>query len=137
MSLKLLIDECLSPELVQMARNRGHPESTCVRDRGWSGLNDHQLMRHVGAEDFTLVTHNSFDCRGPIGGPPGGLHAKLPIHAGLICLNAALPMSSDRQRLLFGLALDEIAGRTDIINRALEVTEGEDGQVTVDEYEIP
>lgn len=34
---KLLIDECLSPELVQMAVDAGHGESTCVRNRGWVG----------------------------------------------------------------------------------------------------
>ena len=56
MSFKLLIDECLSPELVDMAFAAGHAESTCVRNRGWLGLNDHQLMRHVVAGDFTLVT---------------------------------------------------------------------------------
>ena len=137
MSLKFLIDECLSPELVRMAHDRGHFESTCVRDRGWSGLKDHELMRHVGAEDFTLVTTNSYDFRGSAGGPPGGLHAKMPIHAGLVCLNSALPMHIDRQRDLFALALEELVTRPDLINRALEVTEDETGEVTIDEYEIP
>ena len=35
---RLLIDECLSPELVQLAIDAGHVESSCVRDRGRLGL---------------------------------------------------------------------------------------------------
>lgn len=40
MRLRLLIDECLSPELVQLAVAAGHVGSTCVRNRGWSGVKD-------------------------------------------------------------------------------------------------
>ena len=44
MSHKLLIDECLSPTLVQMALEAGHQESTRVRDRGWCGKKDWELI---------------------------------------------------------------------------------------------
>ena len=44
---KFLIDECLSPELAEMAVQRGHGESTCVRNRGWSGLKDYQLVQRL------------------------------------------------------------------------------------------
>ncbi|MDR3415253.1 MAG: DUF5615 family PIN-like protein [Nevskia sp.] len=74
MSYKLLIDECLSPKLVVLARAAGHHESTCVRDRGWQGQQDHTLMRNVVDEDFTLVTHNAIDFRGPGVPSLGGLH---------------------------------------------------------------
>ena len=37
--MKLLIDECLSPELVRMARERGHGESSHVV---WIGCQGHQ-----------------------------------------------------------------------------------------------
>jgi hypothetical protein len=59
MSLKLLIDECLSPSLVEMALTAGHHESTCVLHRGWTGEKDWDLIQHVIAGDFTLVTHNA------------------------------------------------------------------------------
>jgi predicted nuclease of predicted toxin-antitoxin system len=49
---RLLIDECLSPELVQLAINAGHVESTSVRDRGRLGLKDWELMEYVIQEDF-------------------------------------------------------------------------------------
>jgi predicted nuclease of predicted toxin-antitoxin system len=55
MTLKFLIDECLSPELVSIAVSHGHYESTCVRNRGWAGTKDYALIEHVVNEDFTLV----------------------------------------------------------------------------------
>jgi predicted nuclease of predicted toxin-antitoxin system len=58
---RLLIDECLSPELVQLA---GHGESAFVRDRGRLGLKDWELMEYVIQEDFILVTRNAQDFRG-------------------------------------------------------------------------
>ena len=47
--------ECLSPDLVDLAVAAGHVESTCLRDRGLLGTQDWTLMKHVLAEDFTLV----------------------------------------------------------------------------------
>ena len=60
---RLPIDECLSPELVQLAIAAGHVESTCVRDRGRLGLKDWELMAYVIEEDFILVTRNAQDFR--------------------------------------------------------------------------
>jgi len=60
---RLLIDECLSPELVQLAIAAGHVESTCVRDRGRLGLKGWELMAYVIEEDFILVTRNAQDFR--------------------------------------------------------------------------
>jgi hypothetical protein len=129
MTFKLLIDECLSPRLVDDARAAGFTESTCVRDRGLSGARDWQLMTLVIAQDFTLVTNNSKDFRGVGGYAPGGLHAKTDIHAGLICLNCAVPggMDLDRQRDLFRIALKQLEGRDDLINQAREVFEEVEG----------
>lgn len=71
MSLRLLIDECLSPDLVDLAVAAGHVESTCLRDRGLLGTQDWTLMKHVLAEDFTLVTVNAQDFRGSGEDTPG------------------------------------------------------------------
>lgn len=95
MPIKFLIDECLSPSLVDDAHAAGFLESTCVRNRGLAGTKDWHLMTLVIAEDFTLVTNNSKDFRGEGAGEPGGLHAKESIHAGLICLNCAVPGGMD------------------------------------------
>jgi hypothetical protein len=136
-TLRFLIDECLWPGLVQVARDAGHHESTCVRDRGLSGMTDHQLIRFAVDGDYTLVTHNAVDFRGPDGGPPGGLHAREAIHAGLVCLVSPWPMTPDRQVELFGYALTELATTEDLINQALEVVEEESGEVVIFRYEIP
>lgn len=135
--LKLLIDECLSPELVDMAIAAGYMGSTCVRDRGLAGAKDWQLIEFAVGEDFTLVTHNSADFRGRIAGKPGGLHAKQSIHAGLICLNSVHVMHLNRQRDLFDLVLTELGTYSDLVNQAIEIFEAEDGSVTVVGYAIP
>ncbi|CAN7690072.1 hypothetical protein [Variovorax paradoxus] len=49
-----------------MAVACGHFESTCVRDRGWQGMLDRDLMEKVLAEDFALVTNNAVDFRGAV-----------------------------------------------------------------------
>ena len=137
MTFKLLIDECLSPTLVRMARDAGHHESTCVRDRGWLGLKDWELLERVVQEDFSLVTHNSKDFRGTKGGGPGGLHNDQPIHAGLICLNASGGMDLGLQEQLFAVVLGELNSLDDLVNRVLEVTLEDDGSAFVEVYELP
>src|SRR5271156_5040202 len=71
---RLLIDECLSAELAQLAIDAGHVESTSVRDRGRLGLKDWELMEYAIEEDFILVTRNAQDFRGAGKANPGGLH---------------------------------------------------------------
>jgi predicted nuclease of predicted toxin-antitoxin system len=137
MSFRLLIDECLTPELVQLAIDAGHAESTCVRDRGLLGEQDWDLMVFVTANDYTLVTHNARDFRGEGAAEPGGLHAEEPIHAGLICLSAAQPMDIDKQCELFNIVLEQLNTMDDLINQALEVYEDENGAVSVQIYDIP
>jgi hypothetical protein len=108
MSLRLLIDECLSPDLVDLAIAAGHVESTCLRDRGLLGTQDWTLMKHVLAEDFTLVTVNAQDFRGSGQDAPGGFYATTELHAGLICLNSVHHMDLNTQRELFEIALKEL-----------------------------
>jgi hypothetical protein len=137
MTFRFLIDECLTPELAQMASDAGHVESTCVRDRGLAGTKDWKLIEHVVASDFTLVTHNSVDFRGGGPGHLGGQHAKQSLHAGLICLNSVHVLDLQRQRDLFQIALDQLATMNDLVNQALEVFEEEDGSVEIAIYDIP
>jgi hypothetical protein len=137
MSLRLLIDECLSPDLVALAVAVGHVESTCLRDRGLLGTQDWTLMKHVLAEDFTLVTVNAQDFRGSGQDTPGGFYATTELHAGLICLNSAHRMDLNAQRELFEIALKELSKLPDLINQVLEVTEEASGEVVVTLYELP
>lgn len=136
--MKFLIDECLSPALRNIAMARGHHESTCVRDRGWNGTLDHDLMAKVLAEDFVLVTNNSVDFRGSGPGNLGGLHSKTEIHAGLVCLNAERGLDLDTQRALFSAALNVIDQKQlDLVNKALELFLLEDGTLEYSIYDIP
>lgn len=48
-SVKLWIDECLSPALVGEAQRHGY-EATCNRDRGMLGVADPSLLKRVVAE---------------------------------------------------------------------------------------
>ena len=134
---KFLIDECLSPELAEMAVQRGHGESTCVRNRGWSGLKDYQLIQRVVAEDFTLVTCNSVDFRGKGPGELGGEHANLDIHAGLVCINSEVPLDLDLQLELFQAALEVLEAEEDLVSKAFDLFHQENGQVDYDIYDIP
>lgn len=135
--IKFLIDECLSPELAAMAVQRGHVESTCVRNRGWSGLKDYQLIERVVAEDFTLVTCNSVDFRGKGPGQLGGEHANQDIHAGLVCINSEVPLDLDLQLELFQAVLEVLEAEEDLVNKALDLFHRENGHVEYDIYDIP
>ncbi len=137
MIFRLLIDECLSPDLVELAIHAGHVESTCLRDRGLLGTQDWTLMKHVLTEDFTLVTVNAQDFRGGGQVVPGGLYAAIELHAGLVCLSSARGMDLHTQRELFAVALEDLATLPDLINQVLEVSEDETGKVSVSVYELP
>jgi hypothetical protein len=137
MSLRLLIDECLSPNLVDLAVAAGHVESTCLRDRGLLGTQDWTLMKHVLAEDFTLVTVNAQDFRGGGQEAPGGFYATTELHAGLICLNSVRRMDLNAQKELFEIALKELSELPNLLNQVLEVAEDEIGEISVIVYDLP
>ncbi len=44
MKLRFLIDECLTPELAQMAVEAGYEQSTSVLDRGWRHIPDAHMQ---------------------------------------------------------------------------------------------
>ena len=96
--MKLLVDECLSPEPTKTAHDRGHGESSHVVWLGKSGIKDWDLMSVVLDGDWTLVTKNSYDFRGPADAPGSkGEFNKLELHAGLICLNEPPGMDLEMQ----------------------------------------
>ena len=63
--MKFLIDECLSLDLVEVARERGFVESSHVVWMGKAGWKDWELKPFILEGDWTLVTRNSVDFRGP------------------------------------------------------------------------
>ena len=70
MSFRLLVDECLPPELVGMAIAAGYVESTCARDRGLLAKKDwvfvHGLLARFreSASLFAAVDISSMEISG-------------------------------------------------------------------------
>ena len=137
--MKLLIDECLSEELAKRARQRGHGEASHVRWIGKGRWKDWQLKQPILDGDWTFVTKNSVDFRGPADAPGSkGQYADVPIHAGLICLNGPVGMDLDMQLELFEVALDELDRDDDLVNQVLEITLPEsDGEIEIRRYRLP
>jgi hypothetical protein len=135
--MKLLVDECLSPELTKLAHARGHGESSHVVWLGRAGLKDWELKPLILQDDWTFVTKNSVDFRGPASQPGSkGQYADVALHAGLICLNGPPGMDLDMQLELFEQALQELEADPDLINQVLEITCEEDS-LHVRRYHLP
>jgi len=123
--MKLLIDECLSIDLVLTANQAGH-EAQHVAHLGKAGWKDWNVARHAAEGDFVLVTNNASDFR--------RLYAMQPLHAGLVIILPSVNRAVQRQ--LFQGALDELARVGDPVNRVLEV-DIEGDEVTFKLYDLP
>jgi hypothetical protein len=135
--MKFLVDECLSPELTKLAHAKGYGESAHVVWLGRAGLKDWELKPVILKGDWTFVTKNSVDFRGPADNPGAkGQYADVAIHAGLICLNGPLGMDLDMQLELFEQALDELEADSDLVNQVLEITWDEDA-LHIRRYRLP
>jgi hypothetical protein len=136
---KFLIDECLSPKLVEVAVNAGHLESSHVSWQGKAGWKDWELKPFILEGDWTFVTQNSNDFRGPAENPGSkGQYAGVPLHAGLICLNGPYGMRWAVQCELFQAALDELTGEEQFVNEVIEINlDDPDGEIAVLRYPLP
>jgi hypothetical protein len=135
--MKFLVDECLSPELTKLAHAQGHGESSHVVWLGLAGRKDWELKPLILAGDWTFVTKNSVDFRGPPEKSGAkGQYADVTIHAGLVCLNGPPSMDLDMQIELFEQALDELETDADLVNQVLEITWEEDA-LHVRRYRLP
>jgi hypothetical protein len=106
---KFLIDECLSPALALLARGRGFVESSHVTWLGKSGWKDWELKEFILESDWTFVTRNSVDFRGPAATPGRqGQYADVPLHAGLVCINGPERTTAQTETDLFNVVLEVI-----------------------------
>lgn len=127
--MKFLIDECLSPELVGLARGRGFHGSMHVTWLGMASRKDWSIVRRAVEDEFVLVTNNAMDFR--------ALYERQEIHVGLVLLSVAPGlMRLETQMTLFGLALDRL-GEAEPVNEVLELTLTADGKVIVERYALP
>ena len=85
---RILIDENRSPSLAADAQQRGFVCSH-VNHLGKAGSKDWKLKRIILEGDWTFVTNNSIDFRGPADKPgSSGEYADVRLHAGLVCIDA-------------------------------------------------
>lgn len=117
--MKLWIDECLSPTLVEQANRRGY-WATCNRNRDLLGASDAVLHEIVIGEEAVFVTNNESDFV--------VLCQKVDLHTGLLILPQA--NKREAQWPLMDAALDYIeekakaAGESTadwMLNRQVEV----------------
>jgi len=137
--MKLLVDECLSDELTKLAQRRGHAEASHIAWVGKRGWKDWELKAVILDGDWTFVTKNSIDFRGPDDAPGSrGQYADVALHAGLICLNGPVGMDLDLQLELFEAALDELDCDSDLVNQVLEITLPDPAdEIEVLRYKLP
>jgi predicted nuclease of predicted toxin-antitoxin system len=129
---KFLIDECLSPALALLAREQGFVESSHVTWLGKSGWKDWELRAFILEQDWTFVTRNSVDFRGPADQPGShGQYADVLLHAGLVCINGPDRMTAEIETELFAVVLEAI-GTTEIVNEVIEINLATNGN----EYEV-
>jgi len=120
--MRFLIDECLSPSLVDVAGEQGFL-AYHVAYRKWSGLKDPQLLGKLLEEELILVTNNRDDFL--------GIMANVELHPGLVVIMENVPR--DQQMQLFGTALEVLAQVSSMVNKVLEVSS--DGSIAM--YDLP
>jgi hypothetical protein len=134
---KILIDENLSPSLETIAHERGF-QCSHVNHLGKTGQKDWQLKPAILEGDWTFVTNNGIDFRGPAGKPgSSGEYADVRLHAGLVCVNASGGLNLDLQRQLFGFILDELSKNGELVNQVLEVDLHKSGEIELRRRALP
>lgn len=123
---RFLVDENLSPALVDPARERGF-EAMHVNHLGLRTDTDWDLLRVVAEQDWVLVTNNAIEFRGRYG--------RIELHPGVVFLLPAVRRA--QQVRLFEAALDHVRSHPDLTNRALDVALDPLGHVTVTPYDLP
>jgi len=125
-ALRFLIDENLSPALVEPARERGF-EAMHVNHLGLRTETDWDLLKMIADQDWVLVTNNAIEFRGRYG--------SIELHPGVIFLLTAV--RRPEQVRLFEAALEHAKTHSDMINHALDVVFDPNGKAIVVSYDLP
>lgn len=122
LTVRFLIDECVTIDLAEIAISRGFIHSAHVSRRKLVGYSDHGLMKPIISGNWTLVTANGDDFRTPPGSnSKRACYTGAGIHAGLVCLNLPDYENYDTEVAFFEAALDFICNANDLINKCVEV----------------
>jgi predicted nuclease of predicted toxin-antitoxin system len=123
---RFLIDENLSPALVEPARERGF-EAMHVNHLGLRTETDWDLLKLIAEQDWVLVTNNAIEFR--------GRYRDIELHPGVVFL---LPSVRRAEQLrLFEAALHHVGIDGDIVNRALDVAFDLNQAIVVTAYDLP
>ena len=126
--MRFLIDECLSPDLVQIAIDREFDAAPVVHRR-LQGKPDRTIVEYAVSNRHVLVTNDAKDFIPLVG--------EEAIHCGLVCLNISDGLASrDTQCRLFEIALNEL-GENEPVNKIIEITLDSDAEVTTNRYDWP
>ena len=126
--MKLLIDECLSPDLATLAWDAGWHCAHVARV-GLRSARDWQLVQYAIDNDWVIVTNDSAHFKTLVG--------RTAMHPGLVCLNTAHgKMNMDVQKRLFQLVLTQLHDR-DPVNEVLEITLDANSVVRAETYAWP
>lgn len=122
--IQLLVDECLTPKLVEVANAFGYV-AYHVLHRGWQSSADPVLLRFLRDESLTLVTNNWQDF--------GPMLRREEVHAGAIVI-PNVPRADQIAALEQALrAIQAVEPPLDMINTVVEVDAS--GEVRV--YQMP
>lgn len=115
---KFLIDECLSPELTDIAKDEYGVFATYVPwigkpPRDQESWKDPDIVDRIAEADFVFVTNNRRDFVGKY------YRRRLEIHNGLIIILQRANI--DQEKAMFRAAMNVIAGLDDTVNKLIEV----------------
>ena len=86
----------------------------------------------------TFITNNGVDFRGSAKKPGSqGVYADVPLHAGLVCVDAPGGLNMESQKRLFDLVLSDLEQGGALTNQVLQVTLSPDGSVELARYGMP
>lgn len=116
---KVLIDECLTPELVLIARQEFRLAATYVPwlgtpPRGTASWQDPDIVERIRTEDWMFVTNNRRDFVNKY-----YERADVELHSGLIVILEKIDRRTEHR--LFRAVMDHIAGMSDTVNKLVEI----------------
>lgn len=123
---RFLIDENLSPALVEPARHHGF-EAMHVNHLGLRTETDWDLLQIVAEKDWVLVTNNAIEFR--------GRYRKIELHPGVVFLLPAVRRAE--QLRLFNAVLSYVGTDVDMVNRAVDVVFDLNRVAIVTAYDLP
>ena len=123
---RFLIDENLSPALVEPARELGF-EAMHINHLGLRTETDWDLLKVIAEQDWVLVTNNAIEFR--------GRYREIELHPGVVFLVPAVRRAE--QIRLFEAALGYIGTDGDMVNRAIDVAFDLNRVAIVTAYDLP